>query len=455
MQRRKEEQIYNNYYKNENAKHSYGRLKRKMKDYDLNNLQDQNYLSNNKLYNDNSNFEQNNLIKENYTRNKNNKNIFTSYQYKNNNNNNNNSNYNKKTKPIVRPWKSALPNKRNCQHNYNYQNNDSLSNEKEYLLCQNCINSRLIEEKRLRNELNKKSIPGFFEDKYQNYSQNLIKEKVRQREKNINEIYNNLEKWNEFNDKDRLIKENENSINPLYQNNHNYLYEKFRTNYEKKQKLINDNFNKFQNLERPEVTDYFNNYINNPKYKAIGYGEYKPRQYNIDDYRKDLDEQINFRNNKIKREREEDKIRENIQYNTALKNLENEKKEKEMKKNRIKEELIKGNLELIQAKQKKKEKQNEEELKYRDYYNEDNKKYNNDLLKEKAKKQKMNKEFVLENQKNLSRIKRKKQEQILENENYRYNDYSYEPPKEITAECSGCHKIYPKKLLTRNVYYLK
>ena len=162
MQRRKEEQIYNNYYKNENAKHSYGRLKRKMKDYDLNNLQNQNYLSNNKLYNDN-------LSKKNIHINK--------------NNNNNNDNYNKKTKPIVRPSKSALPNKRICQHNY--QNSDSLSKEKEYLLCQNCINSRLIEEKRLRNELNKKSIPGFFEDKYQNYSQNIIKEKVRQREKNI------------------------------------------------------------------------------------------------------------------------------------------------------------------------------------------------------------------------------------------------------------------------------
>ena len=128
---------------------------------------------------------------------------------------------------------------------------------------------------------------------------------------------------------------------------------------------------------------------------------------------------------------------------------------KSIKKNRIKEELIKGNLELIQAKKKQKELLDEEELKYRDYYNKDKIKYNNDLLEEKAKKEKIKNEFIQENQRNLSKIKRKKVEQSLEKEQYKYNDPSYEPPKEITAECSECHKVYPKKLLTRNAYYLK
>ena len=136
---------------------------------------------------------------------------------------------------------------------------------------------------------------------------------MEQRERNIKEIANNLEKWNNLSDKDKLIKQNENSINPLYQDNHNYLYEKFRTKYEKKQKLINDNYNKFQNLERPEITDYFRNYVNNPKYTGISYGEYKPKKYDIDNYRKYLDKKINIINNKKKKEKEEEKLSENQQ----------------------------------------------------------------------------------------------------------------------------------------------
>ena len=355
----------------------------------------------------------------------------------------------------MRTSKSALTNKRKCRHNnYNNEYEPNIKEKKDYLLCQNCINSRLIEEKRRQKELSKQSdIPEIYEDKCRNYSNNLIKEKVKQREKNIKELYNNLEKWRELNDKDKLINEYENSINPLYQANHNYAYEKFKTNYDKKQKLINQNFDKFQNPERPEITKYYKNYVNNTKYKPIEYGEYKGKQYDIDNYRKDLDAQINYRNNKKRREKEEDIIRENEQYNSALKMLENENKEKELKKQRMKEELIKGNLELINAKKKKKEKLNQEDLQYKEYYNQENLKYNNDLLREKLKQKKINKEFEIENQKNLSKIRRRKQEQMEKDEKYRYNDYSYEPPKEITAECSGCHKIYPKKLLTSNVYF--
>ena len=462
MLKRKEEELNDNYYSNDNKiSYGYGKLKRKMKNCDLNNIPVHNYFSNNNDYNNNLNYFNRNskkLMKDSYCANtsKNSRNdIYTYYQYRNKNNNydyNDNNNYNnRRANPIIRPSKSALAKRCSCDHSHSHHDNGITSKEKkEYLLCQNCINSRLIEQKKYRNELNKKSDAGIFEDKYKNYSQNLIREKINQREKNINEIYNNLEKWNELSDKDKLIKENENSINPLYQDNHNYLYEKFRTNYEKKQKMINDNYNKYQNLERPGITSYYKNYVNNPHCKEMGYGEYKPKKYDIDNYRRDLDEQINFRINKNRKEREEDKIRENIQSNYALKNLENEEKEKKLKKNRIKEELIKGNLELIEAKNKKKEL-----LNYRDYYNRDKIKYNNDLLEEKAKKDKLKYEFVLENQKNLSRIRRKKEEQMLENEQYIYNDPSYEPPKEITAECSGCHRIYPKKLLTRNAYYFK
>ena len=62
----------------------------------------------------------------------------------------------------------------------------------------------------------------------------------------------------------------------------------------------------------------------------------------------------------------------------------------------------------------------------------------------------INRDFVTENQKNLNRIRRDKEQKKFEKNNYRYVDYSYEPPKEVTDKCFKCHKIYPKKLLTKN-----
>ena len=470
---RKNEKINNdNFNNNQNFMHNYGKLRRKMKNSDLNDFKSDNYFSNNNLYNDYNNNYLNNQRNTNYLLKDRNKDICTSYKHKNNNNSISNDcgnfeNYNdnieennrlrnKNIKPIFRPSKSAIPNKRNIhQNNYNNYNNESPPKENNaYLLCQNCINDRLIEEKRRKEELRKKSsIPQPFEDKYKFYNENKIREKVQQREKNIAEIYNNLEKWNSLNDKDRLIKENENSINPLYQDNHNYVYEKFQKKYERKQKLINDNYNKFQNLERPEITDYFRNYVNNPKYTGISYGEYKPKKYDVNGYRKELDDQINYRNNKKRREKEEDMIRENQQYSSDLKNMENEKKEKEMKKRKMKEELIKGNLELINSKKLRNKKMNEEDLKYRDFYNKEDMAYKNELLRKKDQQRKKNKEFLNENKRNLSRIRRKKVEENIENEKYKYNDDSFEPQKEPTAQCSGCNKIYPRKLLTSNAFF--
>ena len=63
----------------------------------------------------------------------------------------------------------------------------------------------------------------------------------------------------------------------------------------------------------------------------------------------------------------------------------------------MKEELIKGNLELINSKKLRNKKINEEDLKYRDYYDKEDIKYKNELLREKDKQRKINKEFVVEN----------------------------------------------------------
>ena len=132
-----------------------------------------------------------------------------------------------------------------------------------------------------------------------------------------------------------------------------------------------------------------------------------------------------------------------------LKKLKKEKEEKILKKQRIKDELIKGNLDLINAKKDKKNKILKEEMKYKEYYEKENDEYNNNLMSEKSRRNKINQDFISENQKNLNRIKRDKEQQKFEKNNYRYIDYSYEPPKEIKDICHKCRKVYPKKLLTK------
>ena len=365
-------------------------------------------------------------------------------------NNNINNNYQtEKLNPKLRPSKSALFSKSSKHDSHKSENIDENG---DYYLCQNCINERLIEEKRKRDELNSRNNNNnIYEDKNRYYNENRIKERLNQRERNINEAYHTLEKCQKINAKDKLIKENENAINPLYQQHHNYKYENFRTKYAQKQQYIKDNYNKFINNERPEITKYFSNYINNPNYKPKEYGEYKPKIIDIENYKKDLNEQINYKINKKRKEKEEDKYNENKEYLSLQKKIEKENEEKALKKQKIKEELIKGNLDIINAKKDKKEKIYEEDMKkYKEYYEKENQEYNDKLLKEKCKKNKINREFITENQKNLNRIRRDKEQQKIENNNYRYNDYSYEPIKEPTDKCYACKKIYPRKLLTRN-----
>ena len=365
------------------------------------------------------------------------------------NNINNINNYNDnipQKNAIIRQSKSAFFHNKK-EHNHSEDNNDN-----DYYLCQNCINEHLIEEKRRQREeeYNKRNVPAVFEDKNKYYTEKIIRDKLDKREKNINEAYRTLVKCQRSNMKEKLIRQNENAQNPLNNFNHNYLYENFRKKYAQKQQYMQDNYNKYVNNERPEITKYFNNYINNPNYKAKEFGEYKPKIIDVEDYKKDLSEQINYKINKKRREREEDKINEDKEYLAEMKKIEKENRENALKKQKLKEELIKGNLDIIRAKKENREKLLKEDLKYKEYYMQENIEYKNDLLNEQYKKNKINREFVSENQKNLNRIRRKKEQNKLEKDNYRYVDYSYDPPKEAMDECYKCHKIYPRKLLTKN-----
>ena len=440
----------NNYNTELNRNHSFGKLRRKVKketkkvdinpeyknlDFDKINNYNNNYRT---IENTNPLHSKYNNIYSTYkTRSKNNTDIYyNNYNYNNNiekeENNINNKYIKKKTSPIMRPSKSALFKNKYDYNNNNYHNHihDEDNNDDDYYLCQNCINERLIEEKlKKRNEIayNKRSVPEIFEDKNKYYAEKIIKDKLDERDRYINEAYHTLEKCQELNMKEKLIKENENAPNPLLQKNNNYLYENFRTKYAQKQKYMRDNYKKFQNKERPEIANYFNKYINNPNYKAKEYGEYKPKIFDIENYKKDLSDQINDKINKKRKEKEEDKINEDKLYLNEMQKFEKENEEKALKKQKLKEEM-----------------------KYKEFYEKEKIEYKNNLLNEKYKKDRINREFITENQKNLNRIRRDKEQKKFEKNNYRYVDYSYEPPKEVTDKCFKCHKIYPKKLLTKN-----
>ena len=205
--------------------------------------------------------------------------VHTSYQYKpsksikdnNDYNYNNNNNVNR------------------VNTNYSKKNSSKASNENDYetdeqnLICQNCINEELMDMKRKREYDEKRNdfVSAPFEDKYKSYDLNLINGKIKKREENRNEVANVMNKY-KYNEKDKLIYDNENSRNFLNESNGNYLYDKKRDKYEQKEKMINDNINKFSNKERPEISAYFNNYVNNPDYKNnLEYGEYKKKQTNF------------------------------------------------------------------------------------------------------------------------------------------------------------------------------
>ena len=307
--------------------------------------------------------------------------VQTSYQYRKNKNGQN-STYS-----------------RGSSNHYNQEqlNDDQISlsiSDNDNLICANCINTVLIEEKQKRDDYDKNynKTDGYFIDGNRNYERDLIEEKKRQREINTKEAIQNLAKKNaKKNSKDRLIELNENSRNPLNDGLPDYQYERFKDGYEKRQKMINDNINKYYpklGKEKPDVDSYYDNYVNNPNYNRDNrnegyntinkrnnnmYDDYNPnKDKNRQEYIKSLEDQINQKNELKRKEKEEDKRRERQQYENMQRELKKEEEEKYLKEKKQKEELIRANQDLINQKNRMKMKELEEKLKYRDLYDKQN-----------------------------------------------------------------------------------
>ena len=315
--------------------------------------------------------------------------------------------------------------------NYNTQgDDDSVSyeiSEDDNLICPNCINCTLMEEKQRREELEKQreremdrnfdyggGFPEALYDKNRNREKELIDERRRQREHNTNEAIQNLAKINAgLSNKDKLIQQYENSRNPLNEGYPDYQYQRFQDEYQRRQKMINDNIDKYYPNaanERADVKSYYDKYVYNPNYNddrrdeynninnKIGEYDQRPNDTNKRQYYKDLEDQINYKNELKKREKEEERRRGQRQFDDIQKELKREEEEKYLKDKRQQEELIRANNELINQKNKMKIKELEDKLKYRELYDRQNEEYQKDLERQKLEKERMKRDMYIQNE---------------------------------------------------------
>ena len=352
-----------------------------------------------------------------------------------------------------------------------YENNNKIQNiqndyetsiemsENDNLICPNCINCTLMEQRRERDRENLNNYRDRdyeFEntnaliDKNRDFDRDLIDEKRRQRERNQNDAYQNLAKIKAgMSNKDKLIQINENSRNPLNEGFPDYQYQKFQDEYAKRQKMIQDNINKYYpniNNERPEISSYYDNYVNNPNYESTRkrgtslekdrqrkYDDYDNKERNRREYVKALEDQINYKNELKRREKEEERRRGQRQYEEIQRELKREEEERYLKEQRKKEEYKIANLELMNQKKDRKIKELQEQLKYREILDKQNEDYKREKEREQYEKDKLrddiynqNKEYNRQKMKELE--KEKEKERQYDNDMYK-NDYQGFDPR--------------------------
>ena len=265
--------------------------------------------------------------------------------------------------------------------------------------------------------------------------------------------------------KERLIQINENSSDPFQENNRDYQYEKFRKEYDKRQKLINENLNKYFPIkkrktlsETPLFFDKTEETLNNSHKKTISKKDFTNRK----EYIKSLEEQIRYKNEKKKKEKEEDKIREKKYFNELEKKIKKEENDKFIKEQKDKENFIEGNMEIINQKNKDKMKELKEKLKYKEFLDKQNELYKNELLEKQKENEKLLNEIYSSNKKeknDYKNIKEKENNFININDNNIQNknekNYCCYNLNAQKGECCRCHRILPRRLLTINRYFYR
>ena len=366
----------------------------------------------------------------------------------------------------------------------NLENESSVSMSiNDNLICPDCINEALIDQKKIRNDLNNQyDSNNKYKHQYINsntFNENdLIEKKIHQREINTNNAMKTLSKLNSsMSNKERLIKINENSADPFHENNRDYQYEKFRKEYEKKQKFINDNLDKYLTVkkkkslsETPLFFDKSDEKINSNTNRN------RNESTNKKEYIKILEEQIKYKREKNKKEKEEDKIREKRYYEEIEEKIKKEENDKKIKEQNLKDDFIKGNRDIINKKNQDKIKEFNENLKYKEFLDKKNEQYKKELLEKQKENERLLNEINNSTKKindsfNKKNMKYKRIESNEENEENNSNFNNNNDNKNIQnknekkyccydlnkqkGECCRCHRVLPRRLLTINRYFYR
>ena len=334
---------------------------------------------------------------------------------------------NKKEKPIYNNIKTCIY--------------DDISDEED-LWCEDCINEFLAKERKKLKEVEKNkenNYNNYFEDKNKYFISDVLNDRLNKREQKINLAYENLKKLNQNgNSKEKLIKKNENSINSIGQPNNDYTYERFRTKYNQKQKIMQEYFNKYRfKPVRDDIAEYYSNYVDNPNCIPLKFGEYEPKKVDVANYQHFLDEQIKYKNSKKKKEKEVDIRMEKLFLSKEEEKYQEEKNQRMLKEKKIKEDLWKVNLELVKAKKARKNNSIKNIIEYDLEYNIDTKNNNKPT----------NNENKIKEMKIINENESIKMSQNLKGNGKRFKSFICDigRQKEKMNICKDCSKILPKK----------
>ena len=336
-----------------------------------------------------------------------------------------------------------INNLRKINRNSSFDNKSNTSENITNLLCKNCFDKKMLEQEGPNKEidkieyLNDKFInenPFYFIDKMSENEKNRINQKIESNSNKQKLALDNYKKEIDNpknNNKEKLQLINEYSLNPLsIEVGKDPRYLKQKKNYDKKEKIIHQNPDKYRGLEpRKAYDDYYNKCIYQiPKFEQT----YHINPMYKENYIRALKKQIEDKKNKENEDKKKQRMAEafaNKQFNDYKKRCNLNDKEK-----------LNNDIEFLKNENKKLD---------------DFKKHQNNLLKEKEKKledelekknNKMDKDIKLRNKNEkfdnietyqdwLDDIDKKKQNKKdnEDEEKKKWNDYI----KNYNLKCNG------------------
>ena len=291
------------------------------------------------------------------------------------------------------------------------------------------------------------------QDRLNKLSQTQINNRVQERIKLSENVAKKMRPSSSI-EKDKLIKTNEGGV--FFLNDPNII----SNDYQKKRAL--DNYNKrslrtsssaCKGNDKPEVEKYYKKYVDNYKEPDKDNSRFHSSRSMPRNYNEELNKQIEDKNRLRNRKDQEEQERMNNEQRKDYEKFMSKQNEENKKRQRMNEDFIQGNKNLIYLKNKKKE--NEMNKTYEDDYKKAmhaQKQLEDEITQKKnednAKKMALQKE--LEKQ-----MKEKEMKKALEKE-----DYKYVPNNNIgnctcqgTGVCSQCKKTYPLNFLNTKKNY--